>query len=131
MGTTLGRIVSDKGLSVIPQKTVGSPTSYAPLVIATPSSGATGNCISIDPGGSANPGVFLVTADPDNVGLLAIGDASANAAVRAGATVYLRGSSLQPGQAVVVITNDLRLWYVATRTANDALQVLKVGTVGA
>lgn len=121
-------VVRTAGLPVVGQRLSGSPVS-GKAQNATASSGATGNASAAigGTGGTAVPGTFIVTADPDNADIVSIGDTSANAAVRSGTTRYAQGLILAPGQAVVVDTDDLRAWKLAVRVANDQVCYLKVG----
>ena len=120
------RVQRTAGLPVVGQRTSGSP-SIGKIGNATASSTTTGNATAIGTGGSALPGTYVVTADPDNTSVVVLGDSSANAAAKAGSTIYLKGIPLQAGQATVVDTDDLRGWYFAVRTANDGVTWAKVG----
>lgn len=120
-------VVRSSGLPIVGQRTVGSPAT-GKIANATASAGAVGNSVAIGgTGGSAVPGTFVFVADPDNVGLVSIGDSNANAAARSGATIYVQGVPLQPGQAYVIDTDDLRSWKIAVRSANDGGTWTKVG----
>lgn len=123
--TTVSRTA---GLPIVGQRTAGSPVTGK---IQNPTASATtvGNSVAVGgTGGTALPGTFLVTADPDNTSLIVLGDSNANAAAKSGSTIYLQGIPLQPGQAYIIDTDDLRSWKVAVRIANDGLTYAKVGS---
>lgn len=121
-------ITRTTGLPIVPQRTSGVPTT-GKIANAAASATTTGNSIAVGgTGGVALPGTYVVTADPDNTSLIALGDTSANAAARSGSTIYLQGLPLQPGQSYVVDTDDLRSWKFAVRSANDGLTWIKVGS---
>lgn len=117
------------GLPVRVEKLSGGPTTYPAVRITSASSTTTTNNVAIGgSGGSAVPGVFEVSAHPDNAGVLAIGDTSANAAAGLdGSSIpYWKGTPLWPGQTRLIATDDLRAWKAAARTAGDSIVVLRV-----
>jgi hypothetical protein len=111
------RVTSTTGLPVAPQKLAAGPTSSRKSN-ATASSGATGNGTSLGTGS----GLWVVTADPDNAAVVSVGDSSVNAA-----TGNVNGEPLQAGDSTTVSTADLSAWYLAVRTANDAVCLNKIG----
>lgn len=117
------------GIPIVGQRTSGTPTDGS-ILNGTASSGSTGNAIAVGgTGGTALPGTYVVTALPDNANVIAIGSTNANAAAGATASVpNMRGVPLQPGQAYIIDTDDLRSWKFAVRTANDGLAWCKVGS---
>lgn len=111
------------GLPVQPAKLSGGPTTYARVVPSSAAATGAGNTVAVGgTGGSAVPGVFQVQADPNNTGLIALGDTSASAF--AGQT---RGYFLEPGSSVVIGSDDLRAWKASFSVVTDALVVTKVG----
>ena len=120
-------VTASAGLPTRGQRTVGSPTT-AKIASGTASTSGNANAVAIGgTGGSAVPGIFVFTADPDNAALIVIGDTNINATARSGATNYVRGLPLQPGQAYVIDTDDLRSWKMSVRTANDGGTYVQVG----
>jgi uncharacterized cupin superfamily protein len=116
------RVTSTAGLPVVSQRLSGAPTTSR-ISNATASSGATGNGTALSTSGSADPGIFEVTADPDNATVVVIGDSSATAG-----SGSVRGKPLQAGDSFLVNTDDLRTWKLAVRTANDAVAIVKLGS---
>lgn len=116
------------GLPTRGQRYAGVPPILPSIYNATASSTTTGNAIAIGgTGGTALPGIFIVTADVDNTGVVAIGDTTANAAARSGGTKYVKGILLMPGASQEIDTDDLRSWKFAVRVAGDGLTILQVG----
>lgn len=129
-GSDPERIGQYIGLPVRPEKLSGGPTDVASVTNGTASTTSTGNGTAIGgSGGTAVPGVFEVTAHPDNAGVIAIGGSNANAAAGSTSSVpYWRGTPLYPGQTRLIATDDLRTWKFAVRSAGDSVVVLKVAS---
>ena len=121
------RVTHTTGLPTKGQRTSGSPASTK-VTNATASVTTTGNSVAVGgTGGTAVPGIFVFTADPDNSSVIVLGDTNISAAAKVGSTAYVRELPLQPGASYVIDTNDLRSWKMAVRTANDGGTYIQVG----
>ena len=122
-------VTGTAGLPIKAQRLAGVPTDGS-IANPTASATSTGNSIAVGgTGGSALPGAYIVTAHPDNASVISLGGTTANAATgQTGNVPYMRGLPLQPGQAQVIDTDDLRSWKFAVRTAADGLSWVKVGS---
>ncbi len=129
-GSAAATVGATTGLPIRPEKLSGAPTDVASVTNATASSTSTGNGAAIGgSGGSAVPGIFQVSAHPDNGSVIAIGGSSANAATGStGGVPYWKGTPLYPGQTTIIATDDLRTWKFAVRTAGDSVVILKVAS---